>query len=197
MIKRMHDLVPTMRTGLIRAKTSTNSTIARKTSAPKPGTTRDKRPSNRSTSSAPKVHTEIASLCNNDAFPMIRAGVPRPRRLPDVHLLEAEHGIRRGQRTSTAHSTSSASLNTKRCTAAITGCQMRAGTPIAFWKSEGDQALQAHSGIGPCAARARVGRHCGGGVIQLAFIRGGKGTEGCLWRDGRQGAHVPSTPAKN
>ena len=57
---------------------------------------------------------------------------------------------------------------------------MRAGTPIAFWKSEGNQALQARSGIGPCTARARVGRHCGGGVIQLAFIRGGKGTRGSL-----------------
>ena len=28
------------------------------------------------------------------------------------------------------------------------------------------------------------------------FIRGGKGTEGSLWRDGRRGAHVPSTPAR-
>jgi hypothetical protein len=74
---------------------------------------------------------------------------------------------------------------------AVHGCYRR----LRFGSHEGGHALRARRGICPCAARARVGRHCGG-VIQLAF-RGGKGTEGSLWGDGRQGAHIPSTPARN
>ena len=58
-------------------------------------------------------------------------------RLPDVHHLDAGHGVGPGQRTSTAHGASSVSLSTKPCTAAIINCEMRVEAPMAFGKSQG------------------------------------------------------------
>ena len=85
MIKRMHDLVPTTTTGFIRANTSASSTIARKTSDPEPGTTRDKDAVN----AAPPLHQTCAlkarvyaTATRSHALPMIRAGLPRSAACP-------------------------------------------------------------------------------------------------------------------
>jgi hypothetical protein len=70
-----------------------------KASAPEPGTTRDNDQVNAAPPSAPNVRTESASLCNSDAFPMIRAGVPRSAAFPTSTSLMSDAASARRQRT--------------------------------------------------------------------------------------------------
>jgi hypothetical protein len=98
----------------------------RATSAPKPGTTRDKRPSKPQrllcTKSAHRKRKSMQQRRVSDDQ-CRRAQTPPPARRP---LLEAEHSVRWP-----AHSVSSVSLNAKPCMAAIAGCVLevtRVGT---------------------------------------------------------------------
>ena len=132
----MNRLVPTTATGLFLATTSANSTIAaRKTSALEPCTTRDTKPSERSASSAPNVRADNAISQTSDAFALnfgMRANVPVSAASPTSTSLMLNATSDAAQRTSTAQSKSSARPNAVPCMAAMTGCGMRAGAPIAF-----------------------------------------------------------------
>ena len=86
------------------------------------------------------LRSESSSLCNSDASPTrigIRADVSRSAAWPTSTSLMLNNGVGRGQRKLTAHGASSVILNTEPCTAAIAGCEMRAGALIAFWKLRG------------------------------------------------------------
>ena len=154
--------------GSIRAKTSANSTIARKT--PPPNQVR--RAIKDQVNAAPPLHQKCALKAQDcrksmqqrrvSDYPCRRAQI---RRLPDVDLLDVGHGVGPGQHMSTAYSASSVSLSTKPCTV---GCALR--RRWRFGSRESGPALRARSGISLCVARARLSRHCGSGVIQFAFF---------------------------
>ena len=155
----MNCLVPTTATGLFLATTSANSTIAvRTTSALEPGTTRDTKPSERSASSAPNVRADNASSWTSDAFADsfgMRASVPVSAAIPTSTSLMQNAASEAAQRTSTAHSKSSASPIAVPCIAAITGCGMRAGAPIAFWKARRwARVRRARRPVSVCSGRA-------------------------------------------
>jgi hypothetical protein len=92
------------------------------------------------------------------------------RRLPGVRLLNAGHGVGPGQRTSTAYSASSVRLSTNHARPISPVARCALGRRWRLGSREGGHALRARSGIGLCVVRARVSRHCGSGVIQLAFF---------------------------
>ena len=143
---------------------SANSTIVmRETSPPNPWQAR--RATKEQATAVPpplRKRKSMQQRCVPDEYrhPCRRAQISC---LPNVHLLDAEHGVGPGQRTSTAYSASSVSLSTNPCPAATTGCKMcrwRLGS------HEGGHALRARSGISLCVGRAPVIRHCDSGVIR-------------------------------
>ena len=94
-----------MATGLFRATIS----------ACRPGRRHDTRPGKGCASSTPNVCAESANSCNGNAFPTsfgICVGVPRSASNPTSTSLELNETSDAAQRTSTAHSVSSAIRNT-------------------------------------------------------------------------------------